>query len=54
MNRLDSLDDEVKNLKTKVNDLEAENLVLSERIDNLEVSSGQKMNRKWVFSISLN
>ena len=37
MGRFDSLEDEVKTLKVKVNDLEAENMEMANKIDRLEV-----------------
>ena len=37
MERFDSLEDEVKTLKVKVNDLEAENLEMANKIEKLEV-----------------
>ena len=37
MDRFDSLEDEVKTLKVKVNDLEAENLEMTKKINKLEV-----------------
>ena len=47
--RFDSLEDEIRTLKTRVNDLEAENLEMSEKIDKLEVSNWKSTkNRKYI------
>ena len=37
MDRFDALEDEVKGLKVKVNDLEAENMEMAGKIEKLEV-----------------
>ena len=37
MDRFDSLEDEVKTLKVKVNDLESENMEMAKKIEKLEV-----------------